>query len=448
MRDLRSHRDIKRLLGRQRPVPKSPGEFVARLCLAGFFFLSAVLISLLSPDEDRSTRAPEQPPTRAAAPPLVTEPLQKDVSQSSRRVIQGKIGRGQGFAEALSVEGLSPRLGHEITRALRPHLNFRKIQAGATFQATLDESGTLDHFVYQASPVEIYEVGQEETGYRAVRRNVPIERRVEKIAGRVTSSLFESMEALGERPKIALRFVNIFLWDFDFNTHARPGDRFRMLVEKEYGSGEFVRYGKILIAQYDNRGKTYTGIYFETRPGRGDFYNPNGRSVRKTFLRSPLRFTRISSRYTHRRRHPVLGGARPHLAVDYAAPHGTPVWAVADGVVLSAGWNGGNGKSVLIGHRRGYRTMYNHLSRFARGIRKRARVRQKQVIGYVGSTGLATGPHLDYRVIKNGRFVNPLNQKFIPGDPIPKSKRVQFRRFRDRLISELNSPAVASAHEP
>jgi murein DD-endopeptidase MepM/ murein hydrolase activator NlpD len=131
---------------------------------------------------------------------------------------------------------------------------------------------------------------------------------------------------------------------------------------------------------------------------------------------------------------------RPHLAIDYAAPHGTPVLAVADGVVLSAGWNGGNGKSVLIRHRAGYKTMYNHLSRIPPDIRKGTRVRQKQMIGYVGSTGLSTGPHLDYRVIKDGNFVNPLTQKFIPGDPIPASRQAAFRRHRDQLLDELRSP--------
>jgi murein DD-endopeptidase MepM/ murein hydrolase activator NlpD len=130
---------------------------------------------------------------------------------------------------------------------------------------------------------------------------------------------------------------------------------------------------------------------------------------------------------------------RPHLAIDYAASHGTPVWAVADGTILSAGWDGGSGKSVLIQHRGGYRTMYNHLSRIPPGIRKGARVRQKQVIGYVGSTGLSTGPHLDYRVIKDGRFVNPLAQKFIPGDPIPASRLAAFRQLRDRLVRDLRS---------
>ena len=339
----------------------------------------------------------------------------------------------------MGVKGLSRDLIHRLVRALRPYLNFRNVQPGATFQATMNMSGDLVRFMYQDSPLKFYEVIRKGTEYQVAKRDVPIEQRVEKIEGEVDSSLFESMDALGERAELAVRFVNIFLWDFDFNSNARDGDRFRMMVEKEYSGEKFIRYRKILIAQYENRKKTYTGIYFETRPGKGDYYTADGRSVRKTFLRSPLRFTRISSRYSHRRRHPILGGVRPHLAIDYAAPHGTRVWAVADGVVLSARWKGGNGKSILIQHRMGYRSMYNHLSRYAKGIRKGARVRQKQVIGYVGSTGLSTGPHLDYRVIKNGRFVNPLTQKFIPGEPIPKSRRARFRRLRDQLLDDLHS---------
>ncbi|MFQ5881024.1 MAG: peptidoglycan DD-metalloendopeptidase family protein [Candidatus Methylomirabilales bacterium] len=445
MRDLKSPRDVERLLGRQRSSPKGDGSFLTTLSIAGFFFLSALAISYLLPVRERTAQTSGPSDSSVSAPLQDAESLQRTASNPSRRVIRGAIRQGQSFDEALTAEGLPPRLTHKIAQVLRPFLNFRKIRAGETFQVTLDENGALLHFLYQASPLQIYEVSPEGGGFRAVQREVSVERRVEKIAGKVTSSLFESMDALGEHPQLTLEFVNIFLWDFDFNLNARHGDQFRMLVKKDYSGGKFVRYGKILIAQYENRGKTYTGIYFETSPGKGDYYTPDGRSVRKTFLRSPLRYTRISSRYTHRRHHPILGGVRPHLAVDYAAPHGTPVWAVADGVVLSAGRNGGSGKSVLIRHRGGYRTMYNHLSRFARGIRKGARVRQKQVIGYVGSTGLSTGPHLDYRINKSGRFVNPLTQKFIPGEPIPRSQRAKFRRLRDRLLKQLQSAVSASA---
>ena len=427
--------------GRERPVQKNHRWLVVSLGLTGFFFLSALLVASFTGVPNRTPESPEPPAPSDTLPPPVSEPREPTGSPPMHRVIDGAIQRGQSLVQALSAHGISGRLTHEIAQALRPHLNFRKIRPGATFEATLDETGALRHFLYRASPLEVYEVTREQAEYRVTQHEVPIERRVEKIAGAITSSLFESMEALGEKPELAIRFVDIFVWDFDFNSHAQPGDRFRMLVEKTYSGATFVRYGKILVAEYENRGKTYTGIYFETSPGRGDSYTPDGRSVRKTFLRSPLTYSRISSGYTHHRHHPILGGVRPHLAVDYAAPHGTPIWAVADGVVLSAGWNGGNGKSVLIQHRGGYRTMYNHLSRIPPGIRNGTRAQQKQVIGYVGSTGLSTGPHLDYRVIKDGHFVNPLTQKFIPGDPIPGSEQAAFRSLRDRLLHQLRSSA-------
>lgn len=445
MRDFKTRRDMDRFLKDQRPASKVYGGVGVGLFLAGFFFCTALLLSFLSPVGQGTSQSPQSISPSTSASPPEGEPRAEAAQEPSHDIIHGAIQQGQTFAEALSGAGLSYHVIHQLARALRPYLNFRKIPAGVTYQATLDKNGDLLRFLYQASPLESYEVIPEETGYRVAKHEAPIERRVMKVMGNVESSLFESMDALGENPELVLRFVNIFLWDFDFNSNAQPGDQFRMLVEKEYSRGKPVGYGRILIAEYETRRKTYTGIYFETRPGKGDYYTPNGRSVRKTFLRSPLRFTRISSRYSHRRRHPILGGVRPHRAIDYAAPPGTPVWAVADGVVLSAGWNGGNGKSILIRHRLGYRTMYNHLSRFAKRIRKGAKVRQKQVIGYVGSTGLSTGPHLDYRVIKNGRFVNPLTQKFIPGDPIPKSQRARFHELRDQLVDELHSSTPSPA---
>ncbi|MFA7271014.1 MAG: M23 family metallopeptidase [Sterolibacterium sp.] len=187
-------------------------------------------------------------------------------------------------------------------------------------------------------------------------------------------------------------------------------------------------------------GQMLTGVGFQ---GRNHFahYDPQGRSLKKVFLRSPLQFMRISSGFTHRRPHPVLGGVRPHLAIDYAAPTGTPVWAVAEGVVQLARRNGGNGIQVLLAHRSGYKTYYNHLSHIAHGLRRGARVRQKQVIGYVGSTGLSTGPHLDYRVSRNGTFVNPLSERFLPGKPIAKEKRAQFLEHASVLIERLEKEA-------
>jgi murein DD-endopeptidase MepM/ murein hydrolase activator NlpD len=252
------------------------------------------------------------------------------------------------------------------------------------------------------------------------------------------------MESLGEQAQLVLDFAEIFAWDFDFAQDSQPGDRFRMLVEKVYTGDQFVRYGRILVAEYEEvGGKVHTGIYFRDGAESG-YYTPAGESLRRAFLKSPLEFTRISSRFSYARRHPILGGVRPHLAVDYAAPQGTPVFAVADGVVESAGWLGGNGNTVTLRHRSSFKTMYNHLSGFARGIRAGALVRQRQLIGFVGSTGLATGPHLDYRVIKDGRFVNPLKQVFLPGKPISSAARQEFVEARDSRIRQLREAVAAT----
>jgi murein DD-endopeptidase MepM/ murein hydrolase activator NlpD len=220
-----------------------------------------------------------------------------------------------------------------------------------------------------------------------------------------------------------------------------------LLVESHYADGKFVEVGRILAARYEADDQRLIGVAFEV-DGRVNFYGPEGESLKKAFLRSPLQFTRISSGFTHRRPHPVLGGVRPHLAIDYAAPTGTPVWAVADATVEVAGRKGGNGIQVLLRHRSGYKTYYNHLSRVASGIRPGVRVQQKAVIGYVGSTGLSTGPHLDYRVSVNGRFVNPLSEKFLPGDPVPAARRAEFIAHAERLLAQLDvagAPAAPAA---
>src|SRR5438067_13354517 len=242
---------------------------------------------------------------------------------------------------------------------------------------------------------------------------------------------------------VEIRPGDIFAWDFDFTADTRTGDRFRLLVEKRYAGDRFVNYGRILVAQYVSNGRVISGVGFEAGgEGRYSFYDPEGRSLKKSFLKSPLEFSRITSRFTYARPHPILGGTLPHLAVDYAAPPGTPVRAVADGTVSHAGWDGGYGLAVRVRHRSGYQTLYAHLSRFGHDVRAGTRVNQRQVIGYVGSTGLSTGPHLHYEVIKGGRRVNPLGEKFIPGDPIPRAERTEFERYTHALIARLEAEAA------
>ena len=266
------------------------------------------------------------------------------------------------------------------------------------------------------------------------------------MAGTLEDTLFDSIERLGGSPQLVLDFAEIFAWDFDFAADSQPGDQFRMLVEKLYAEDQFVEYGRILAAEYESEGTLHTAIYFPDKKG-GGYYTPEGESLRRAFLKSPLDFSRISSGYNRTRRHPVLGGVRPHLAVDYAAPTGTPVRAVADGVVKFAGRKGGYGNTVILRHRANYETIYSHLSRFGKGIRRGVKVTQRHLIGYVGSTGLSTGPHLDYRVIKDGYFVNPLKQSFLSGEPISPSSWLTFKSARDSYLQQIRSGLVTqTAH--
>lgn len=352
------------------------------------------------------------------------------------------LGKGHTFQDALLAHGVRPDLAPRIIQAFRPHVDFRRLKPEDSLEFHADGAGVLTRVVYRQSPIDVVDAWRDGETWIAARREVPVEERLMLVAGRVEGNLFDSVEALGEQAQLVLDFAEIFAWDFDFASDSQPGDRFRMLVEKVYTGDQFVKYGRILVAEYESEGTAHTGIYFRDREG-GGYYTPGGESLRRAFLKSPLEFTRISSGYSRGRRHPILGGVRPHLAIDYAAPHGTPVWAVADGTVEFAGWKGGNGKTVTLRHRANFKTMYNHLSRFGKSIRPGARVNQRQVIGYVGSTGLSTGPHLDYRVIKDGRFVNPLKQTFLPGKAISPSARSAFSAARDSLLGQLRSALAA-----
>jgi murein DD-endopeptidase MepM/ murein hydrolase activator NlpD len=335
----------------------------------------------------------------------------------------------------------------QIVQALRAHLDFRRLQPQDALELHHDASGDPVKFVYRQSPLDIVEATRSGDTWTASKLDVPVDRRLVVISGTIRENLFESVERLGEKPQLVLDFAEIFAWDFDFAADSQPGDRFRLLVEKVFTGDQFVKYGRILAADYQSEGRTHTGVYFKDKGGSG-YYTPAGESLRRAFLKSPLEFTRISSTFSRARRHPILGGIRPHLAVDYAAPQGTPVYAVADGAVELAGWSGGSGNTIVLRHRSNFKTMYNHLSRFATGIRSGIPVRQRQVIGYVGTTGLSTGPHLDYRVVKDGRFVNPLKQTFLPGLPVTSASRAAFAAARDSLLATLRNSTDATASNP
>ena len=400
--------------------------------------LSVVLasIALAAWFVNQRSPTPEAPasPGPAVAIERTAEPVppartRETIQVQPRETLMGLLRRvgldgpdAYALVERLRVAGIKPRA----------------IRARDRLELERDAAGELVAVNYAPTAWRRFEAEFADGAWRAERIDVEPEVRIEVREGRIENSLWDAVDSGAVDAQTILDLVGIFESDFDFASDAQPGDRFQLLVESRYSGGEFVEVGRILGARYGTAEEELVGVGFEVN-GRLNYYDAKGESLKKTFLRSPLQFTRISSGFTHRRPHPVLGGVRPHLAIDYAAPTGTPVWAVADATVEFAGRKGGNGIQVLLRHRGGYKTYYNHLSRVARGVRSGARVRQKTVIGYVGSTGLSTGPHLDYRVSVNGRFVNPLSEKFLPGDPVPATRRAEFAAHARQLIAQLDA---------
>jgi murein DD-endopeptidase MepM/ murein hydrolase activator NlpD len=382
---------------------------------AGAFGLSRFFRSAPPPAPAPSATAP--------AKPLPPEPV--------LTVVEGRIGSKGSLARGLAEKGLPREWVDLITSALRSHVNFRKVKEG-TFRCYRDEAGGLVRFIFEAGPEDVYEVERTATGYGGRRMEVRLDPRLVRVAGEIRSSLFEAMEAAGEGDALALAFAEILAWEIDFHKDLNAGDRFTIVVEKLYKESQFVRYGAIHALEYRQGDRAVRGFRYGN-----EYYRDNGLSLRRAFLKSPLRFNRISSRFSRARRHPILGGLRPHYGVDYAAPAGAPVWAVADGVVVAAGWNGGFGRQVVLRHMNGYVTYYGHLSRLGAGIHRGKRIRQKQIIGYVGSTGLSTGPHLDYRLAKDGQFRNPLRETFPSGVPVEKAETARFHARRDEMAGWL-----------
>jgi murein DD-endopeptidase MepM/ murein hydrolase activator NlpD len=257
-------------------------------------------------------------------------------------------------------------------------------------------------------------------------------------SGEIQSSLFAAMDRAGLSDAAAVQLADIFSSEIDFHRDLQPGDRFSVVYEAEFSNGEFIRTGRILAAEFINAGEQHRALYFEDSEGRGGYYTPDGKNVRKAFLRSPLEVSRISSGFTFARLHPVLNVWRAHKGVDYSAPVGTNVRVTADGVIDFVGRRGGYGKVVVVNHRNGYSTLYAHLSGFARDMVPGKRVDQGALIGYVGMTGLATGPHLHYEFLVDGVHKDPLSQSLPQGNPVTTATRGMFERATAPLVGRLD----------
>ncbi|RME23780.1 MAG: M23 family metallopeptidase [Deltaproteobacteria bacterium] len=369
---------------------------------------------------------------------LASQPAgQRTLEQWCERV-EGTIEPGDNLMAAMKKAGLPGEEAWRAISALGRFINPRRCRPGERFEALLSPQGRIERLFYHKSPLIAYGLERRDGKFDARKIEQKAQVRVEDIQVVVGSTLYGSMESAGERPSLVMDLVDIFAWDIDFFLDPRPGDRVRLVVEKAYLNGKLVRYGRILAAEYDGK---ITGKLRAFWYGNGDvrgYFDENGGSLRKAFLKSPLRFTRVSSGFG-RRVHPILGFSHRHNGIDLAAPTGTPVWAPADGVVEFAGRKGASGNLVILRHANGYRTIFAHLNKIGRGIRKGVRVRQKQTIGTVGSTGRSTGPHLHYGMTLNGRFVNPFSQRFPPARPVPKRLRSDFRASIGPLLERLES---------
>ena len=327
---------------------------------------------------------------------------------------RGELERGQSLSTALRAQGISSATIHLIAREMRGTFDFRHAQPGHRYRLNQDPAGQILEFRYETSAERSLRLTWDGEEYSVEESQSTLQPQLAKVSGGIQTSLYEAILAIGEHTSLASSFADIFAWDIDFSRNVRPGDDFEILYEKLYrtdedGQAVYVRPGRILAARYRGAAGEHEAIFFEPTNGHAGYYRPDGSAIERAFLVAPLEFRRISSSFSTARRHPILGVVRPHRGIDYAASPGTPVWSVAEGTVIYKGWAGASGNLVKIKHRNGYVSYYAHLAGFAKGLKVGDAVGQKQVIGQVGSTGLATGPHVCFRVQKNGRYVNPLD---------------------------------------
>ncbi len=350
---------------------------------------------------------------------------------------EARVGRGQTLSHIFGNLGFSARQIHDISNRMEPVFRPSRIRRGNTYHTYMkgDSTQVLDYLVYEINDMDYLLFDFSDT-LRIERGSRPVTKARAEAGGVIRSSLWNTVVNNDIHPELVMHMSRVLAWSVDFY-RVREGDRFQVLFTEEYIGDQRHGVAQVDAVRFVHRGKEIEAFWFESDTLNG-YYDYEGNNVRKAFLRAPLEFVRITSRYSHSRLHPIHGDRRPHLGTDYAAPHGTPILSVGDGVVTRTSYTSGNGNYVRIRHTSVYETQYLHMSRFARGIEPGARVEQGDVIGYVGSTGLATGPHVCFRFWKNGQQVDHLRLEFPSGDPLPEAYMDEFRAKAKRLRSKLD----------
>ncbi|MGE8497699.1 MAG: peptidoglycan DD-metalloendopeptidase family protein [Pseudomonas sp.] len=386
-----------------------------------------------TPNDQQNTAsqdtAPEDQDTALSAVDLPPEdPSQKVVN----------VANGDTLSTVFSKVGLSATTLHEVLNSSKEAKQLTRLKIGQALEFKLSPEGQLESLHSKLSDLESVTLTKSEKGYTFKRDQVTPDVQNSYAHGVINSSLFVAAKRAGLSHNLTMDLANIFGYDIDFAMDIREGDEFEVIYEKKVVEDRHVGTGNILSARFTNRGKTYTAVRYTDKQGNTSYYSADGTSMRKAFIRTPVDFARISSRFSNGRRHPILNKIRAHKGVDYAAPRGTPIKAAGDGKVALAGRKGGYGNTVVIQHGSRYRTLYAHMQGFAKGVRTGSNVKQGQIIGYIGTTGLSTGPHLHYEFQVNGTHVDPLSQKLPMADPIASNEKPRFMQQSKPLMARMD----------
>lgn len=375
-------------------------------------------------------------PIQLDAFPITIPTLKYGFALDTFQVFEGEIQPNQFLGDLLAKYHVNYLTIDEVARNSKDIFDIRHIRSGKPYTIlTKDSTTSADYFIYDPSPYAYYVFDlKKEKMVKKVERPIEIEQLA--AGGIVESSLWQTMVDNGLSYEVTAKMEDALQWSVDFH-HIQKGDQFKLYYDQNYINGEPVGVGKVYAATYTSGEKTYHAIWYENEKYQG-YYDLEGRPMKKSFLKAPVKYSRISSHYNLNRFHPILKRRRPHLGTDYAAPYGTPIYAVADGTVIEASYSKGNGRYVKIRHDKTYMTQYLHMQKFATGINQGVKVRQGDVIGYVGSTGLATGPHVCFRFWQNGQQVNHLALNFPEPDPLPEEELPAFFEIRDQLMEKLN----------
>ncbi len=388
------------------------------LCILGGIFLFIVIALVLSGDKENIDNKESE---------IAKEPeFLYGICIDNYDVVVDTIRKNQFLSEIMLKQNIDYNTITHIEKSHRKVFDIRRIKAGQkhTFLISRDSIVQPVFWIYEINKID-YAVFSLTDSLNAWIGHKEVETRIEQIEGVIESSLWNAIKAADGDPNITMNLSDIYQWTVDF-FGIQPGDNFKVIYENKYIKDECIGMGKILAAYLNNNGEEHYAYYFEQN-GKGEYFDENGDNLRKAFLKAPLNYRRISSTFSNARKHPVTKVVRPHHGVDYAAPTGTPVVTIGDGTVIEKGWDKkGGGNYIKIKHNNTYTTTYMHLNGFAKGIQKGSKVKQGQLIGYVGSTGMSTGPHLDFRLNKNGKYINPLTFESPSSEPVSEENKAAF----------------------